>query len=47
MSISLLQHTQGIVGYEHLRFEYRKEELIIHIIRKKTNSLARRAAVLM
>ena len=37
MSISLLQHTQGITGYEHRKFEYCKGELIIHIARKKTN----------
>ena len=35
MSISLLQHTQGITGYEHRKFEYCKGELIIHIARKK------------
>ncbi|MDD7983843.1 hypothetical protein PQO01_13470 [Lentisphaera marina] len=35
MSSSLHQHTHGIIGYEHKRFEYKGNELIIHICRKK------------
>ena len=47
MSISLLQHTQGITGYEHRKFEYCKGELIIHIARKKTSLPVQVAAVPM
>ena len=47
MSISLLQHTQRITGYEHRKFEYRKGELIIHITRKKTNLSVQIAVVPM
>ena len=47
MSISLLQHTQGITGYEHRKFEYCKGELIIHIARKKTNLSVQVAVVPM
>ena len=35
MSSSLHQHTHGIIGYEHKRFEYKGNGLIIHICRKK------------
>ncbi|WP_157473247.1 hypothetical protein [Lentisphaera araneosa] len=35
MSSSLHQHTHGIIGYEHKRFEYKGKKLIIHISRKK------------
>ena len=44
MSISLLQHTQGITGYEHRKFEYYKGELIIHIARKTSLSVQVAAA---
>jgi len=35
MSISLLQHTQGIIGYQHHFFEYGPGVIIAHISKKK------------
>lgn len=35
MTISLLQHTQGIEGYQHERYEYSPGEVTAHIVRKK------------